>query len=149
LTEILFYHLDRQPLERVLPVLLERTIQRGWTAAVETSSVERAQALDDHLWTYAQESFLPHGLAGSDEDGQPILIAAEPGVGAERPVRFLVDGARLPAGADRHERVVLIFDGGDAQALAAAREDWKSAKAAGWPATYWQQDATGRWEKKA
>lgn len=149
MAEILFYHLDRQPLERVLPVLLERTLQRGWTATVEASSPERAQALDDHLWTYAEESFLPHGLAGPEGEGQPILICHDGAAGQAAPVRFLVDGARLPDDAGRYERVVLIFDGADPQGLAAAREDWKKAKAAGWPATYWQQDANGRWEKKA
>ena len=37
MTEILFYHLQHQPLERVLPTLLEKTLERGWRAVVQTS----------------------------------------------------------------------------------------------------------------
>ena len=61
MTEILFYHLQRQPLEKVLPSLLEKSLERGWQAAIQAVSEERLQALDDGLWTYADESFLPHG----------------------------------------------------------------------------------------
>ena len=35
MTEILFYHLEAQPLEKVLPVLLEKSLERGWSAIVE------------------------------------------------------------------------------------------------------------------
>ena len=48
-----------------------------------------------------------------------------------------------------YERVVLIFDGDDPEALDAARADWKKVKASGHAASYWQQDEAGRWEKKA
>jgi DNA polymerase-3 subunit chi len=64
MTEIWFYHLETQPLERALPVLLEKTLERGWRAVVETSSRERATALDTMLWTYRDDAFLPHGIAG-------------------------------------------------------------------------------------
>ena len=50
MTEILFYHLHRQPLERVLPPLLEKSLERGWRAVVQASSEERIEALDAHLW---------------------------------------------------------------------------------------------------
>lgn len=78
MTEVLFYHLENQPLERVIPVLLEKTLERGWRAVVETSSRERAEALDTALWTYRDESFLPHGVAGGPTDAlQPVLITTE------------------------------------------------------------------------
>ena len=61
MTEVLFYHLQHQPLEAVLPTLLEKTLERGWRAAVQVTTEERMSALDDHLWTFTDESFLPHG----------------------------------------------------------------------------------------
>ena len=64
MTEILFYHLHRQPLERVLPTLLERSLERGWRVVVQASSEERVEALDAHLWTFRDDSFLPHGTGG-------------------------------------------------------------------------------------
>ncbi len=148
--EVLFYHLQRQPLEKVLPVLLEKTRERGWKALVEVGSAERQRALDDHLWTYAERSFLPHGVDGEPAcETQPILISTGRNNPNGADVRFLVDGARLGTDLEGYQRLVLMFDGEDPQALDAARADWKQAKASGAAASYWQQNADGRWEKKA
>ena len=147
MTEVVFYHLKERPLEKVLPGLLERSLQRGWRVAVQTSSEERAEALDAHLWTYSDESFLPHGLAGGDLPAeQPIVLTS----GAENPnradVRFLVDRASVEE-YDPYQRVVVIFDGNDPDSVADARLRWKEALANGHDATYWRQSETGRWEK--
>jgi DNA polymerase-3 subunit chi len=148
--DAMFYHLQGQTLESVLPVLLEKSLERGWRAAVEVSSAERAKALDDWLWTYAERSFLPHGLDGEPGcEAQPVLITTTQANANAAQIRFLADGARLPDGVAGYERIALIFDGDDPVALEAARADWKAAKAAGLAASYWQQSPEGRWEKKA
>src|SRR6185437_734858 len=59
MTEVLFYHLQDMTLENVLPPLLEKSLERGWRVVVQSSSEERADALDAHLWTYRDDSFLP------------------------------------------------------------------------------------------
>jgi DNA polymerase-3 subunit chi len=148
-TEVLFYHLERKPLETVLPQLLELTVQRGWRAVLQASSEERLEALDTHLWTYAEESFLPHA---TKKDGfaarQPVFLTT----GDDNPngasVRFCVDGA-VAGEFTSYARVVYIFDGRNPDALQQARGEWKRAKAAGCTVTYWQQAESGRWEKKA
>lgn len=150
MTEISFYHLQRQPLEAVLPTLLERSRERGWRALVRVTTAERLAALDDLLWTYADESFLPHGPAGDpDEVGQPILLTAEDGNPNGASVVFLVEGAPLPGDLAAFERVALLFDGNDPEALALARQQWQAVKAVGLAATYWQQADRGKWERKA
>ena len=150
MTEIWFYHLQRQPLEAVLPTLLERSLERGWRAVVRATSDERLSALDDHLWTYADESFLPHGTdREAHAADQPVLITTGPENPNGAAVLFLVEGAPVPEDATTYQRLMLLFDGNDEDALAAARAQWKSVKAAGHDATYWQQDPRGRWEKKA
>jgi DNA polymerase III subunit chi len=150
LTEILFYHLQSQALEAVLPPLLERSLSRGWRCTVEATSQERLAALDDHLWTYADESFLPHGTARDpDAAGEPVVLTLGAGNPNGATVRFLVEGAPIPPDAEAYERIVLIFDGRDDEALAAARAAWKQAREAGHKATYWQQTEAGRWEQKA
>jgi DNA polymerase III subunit chi len=149
MTEVLFYQLDRQPLDRVLPGLLEKTLERGWRAVVQAGSKERVEALDTLLWTYAEESFLPHGMArDSFSAEQPIYLTATDDNPNGATVRFLVDGADAD-GLSHYERVVFLFDGRDDDALKAARSQWKRVKAEGHPATYWQQNEHGRWEKKA
>jgi DNA polymerase-3 subunit chi len=148
-TEVLFYHLERQGLEKVLPMLVEKTLERGWRAVVQAGSQERLAAIDLALWTYRDDSFLAHGTA---KDGhaaeQPVYLTT----GNETPngagVRFLVDGA-VAEEFKGFVRIVYMFDGNDADAVATARAQWTAAKSAGCPVTYWQQSAEGRWEKKA
>jgi DNA polymerase-3 subunit chi len=147
-SEVLFYHLERAPLERVLPALLERTLERGWRAVVQSGSTERLEALDLALWTYSDESFLPHGTARDGEaERQPIYLTTGPETPNGAGVRFLVDGAET-TGFDGFARIVCIFDGRDPEATASARAQWQAARAAGCAVTYWRQSDGGRWEKQ-
>jgi DNA polymerase-3 subunit chi len=147
--EVLFYHLENQPLERVLPVLLEKSLERGWKAVVEAGSRERAEALDTTLWTWRDDSFLPHGLAGAETDPlQPVLITTGGENANGATVRFFVDRA-VPRDVVGYERVVYLFSGHDPDAVAEARIAWKALSTPDNTVTYWQQDAGGRWVKKA
>ena len=154
MTEIWFYQLQRQPLESVLPNLIEKSLEKGWRVAVQARSEERLDALDSWLWTYSDESFLAHGRA-RDGDGelQPVYLTT----GLENPngaaLRLFVDGAEMApalAGPDAaYTRAVALFDGNNAEELAAARAQWKELKDLGFAVTYWQQGANGRWEMKS
>lgn len=152
MAEVWFYHLETQPLDGVLPVLLQRSLERGWRVAVQATSAERLQALDTVLWTYDDASFLPHAVKG---DGlaalQPVLLTADDDNPNGAAIRFFVDRAAVePAlvGQD-YARAVLLFDGRDDEAVADARGQWSTLKAAGHAVTYWQQNDEGRWEKRA
>jgi DNA polymerase III subunit chi len=149
MTEVLFYHLKGQTLDQVLPPLLEKSLERGWRVVVQAASDERVEGLDAHLWTYRDDKFLPHGTwRDSEAPDQPILLT----VNADNPnraaVRFLIEGAEMPADASGYERLVLLFDGEDSDAVAAARLRWGEAKAAGFEVTYWQADEQGRWRRQ-
>jgi DNA polymerase IIIc chi subunit len=149
MTEFLFYHLQGQPVERVLPVLLERSVARGWRVVVQTSMEERLDALDAYLWTYTEEGFLPHGtFREATAAEQPVLLTVHDHNPNGATVRFLIDSAPVPADADGYERVVLLFDGEDDEAVAAARAQWKAAAARGFEVTYWQADEAGRWQRR-
>ena len=149
MTEVLFYHLEHQPLERVLPTLLERTLERGWRAVIQSGNEERLEALDTHLWTYRDDSFLPHGVAkDANASLHPIVLTLEDDNPNSATVRFLVDGASA-ASLEAYERVVYLFDGRIQEAVQQARDAWKVAKSAGCEVTYWQQAAGGKWERKA
>ncbi len=150
MTEVLFYHLQGQKLEGVLPGLLERSLERGWRVVVQAGSEERVEALDAHLWTYKDDSFLPHGTDREPEVAQqPVLLSVSDANPNAANVRFLIDGAALPPDAESYQRIVLVFDGDDEEAVAAARAQWSEAKDRGFDATYWQPDDSGRWVKKA
>ena len=73
MTEIRFYHLQKQRLEDALPALLEKARERGHRIVVQAGSPERVKALDSLLWTYRPESFLPHGSGPAvNAPDQPI-----------------------------------------------------------------------------
>ena len=149
MTEILFYHLQRHPLERVLPALVEKSLERGWRVVVQAASEERVEALDAHLWTFRDDSFLPHGTWREAEAAeQPVLLTVHDSNPNGAAVRFLVDGAPVPVDAAGYERIVLLVDGNDPDAVAAARKRWSEGKAKGFEVTYWQADENGRWQRK-
>jgi DNA polymerase III subunit chi len=147
--EVYFYHLEWRSLEEVLPTLLELSLKRGWRAAVQAASEERVEALNTLLWTYREESFLPHGTA---RDGHPSAHPIYLTAGDDNPnaahVRFLVDGAVL-TDVSPYTRVAYVFDGRDEEAVARARAEWQAAKAKGHAVSYWQQNQEGRWQQKA
>ena len=145
MAEALFYHLTVQPLERALPALLERVVARGWRAVVRAPTPERVAELDEALWTYREESFLPHAADGAPRpERQPVWITAKPEMPNDPQALFLVDGAEAASFA-APERICVLFDGRDEAAVALARTQWKRA-AAEVAATYWKQGPKG-WEK--
>jgi DNA polymerase-3 subunit chi len=149
MTEFLFYHLRRQAAEQVLPSLIEKSLERGWRVVVQASSEERVDALDAHLWTFRDDSFLPHGTFRDPTAAEhPVLLTASDHNPNAATVRFLIDRAAVPADAERYERVVLLFDGEDEDALLEARERWQAAKTQGFAVTYWQADENGRWQRR-
>jgi DNA polymerase-3 subunit chi len=150
MTEMLFYHLHRQPIERVLPTLLEKSLERGWRVVVQAASEERVETLDSHLWTYRDDSFLPHGVwrdPGARE--QPIVLTLNDDNPNDANVRFLIDGAPVPSDASGYERIVLLFGGEDPESVDEARARWTEAKQSGLEVTYWQLDEQGRWQREA
>ena len=130
-TEVLFYHLEQQTLEKVLPTLVEKTLERGWRAVVQAGSQERLAAIDLALWTYKEDSFLAHGAA---KDGhaaeQPVYLTTTGETPNGAGVRFLVDGAEAEAFSG-FVRIVYMFDGNDAEAVKVARGQWTAAKERG------------------
>lgn len=147
MTEIAFYHLTTSPLERALPRLLEKILESKKRAVILCGSEERLDYLNGALWTLGKLSFLPHGSAkeGYGED-QPIWLTTidENPNGAQ--FLILTDGAESSS-LGGYERCLELFDGNDEEAVAHARQHWKSYKDQGHEVTYWKQSETGAWEK--
>ena len=147
--EVWFYHLERTGLDQALPELLEKTLQRGWRALVRSSSPDRLEHLDGWLWSYRDESFLPHGLDGEPNAGrQPVLLTTEEGNPNDAQALFLIDGAD-PGELKGYARCLILFDGKDDGQLQEARRQWGALKGGGAALSYWKQSPEGRWEKQA
>lgn len=145
-----FYHLQKQNLETVLPRLLEKAYASGKPIKVKIGNEMRVEFINALLWTYDDESFLPHG---SRKDGsaelQPIWLSADDDNPNSAEYLFLVDGAQSGGEIlEKFERVFHIFDGNNPEAVTQARQFWKSLKSSGAELHYWQQDQNGRWSEK-
>jgi DNA polymerase-3 subunit chi len=147
--EVWFYHLERTSLDQALPELLEKTLARNWRALVRSTAPERVDHLDGWLWSYRDDAFLPHGVAGEPmAERQPVLITT----GADNPnqadVLLLIDGAE-PGDISPFQRCVLLFDGRDEAAVVSARRRWSGFKGAGCEVSYWRQGESSGWRKEA
>ena len=149
MTPVFFYHLERQPLEGVLPRMLQDSLERGWRVVVQAGSEERAEALAAMLWSFDDDSFLPHGTKADGYPGlQPVWLTALDENPNAANVRFYVDGAEVGE-IGGLVRAVILFDGNEPEALDRARAGWKRFRAAGHEVSYWQQDEQGRWQNRA
>lgn len=145
--EVWFYHLERASLEQVLPDLLEKTLARGWRARIRAQAPGRLEAIDNWLWTYRDDSFLPHGVTGEPfAERQPILLGEAQGNPNDAHALFVVDGD--PGDLAPYARCVVIFDGRQEAELQAARGLWSRYKRAGGPVAYWRQGETRGWDRQ-
>ncbi len=142
-----FYHLTESPLEATLPMLLTKSRQAGWRVLVR-GPAPLLQRLDQVLWEGDPDGFLPHGMAGGAHDAdQPILLGDVPADGFD--CVMSVGGAAITSSeVGLAQRVCVLFDGADGEALQTARDQWKGLTGEGCQAQYWAQD-DGRWVKKA
>ncbi len=149
MAEVLFYHLTESKLEDALPALVEKSLARGWKAVIQCRDDQALERLDECLWTWREDSFLPHARAGStpEDDRQPVLLTSDSGNKNGAEIRFVTGGGRVENPGD-YERVVIMFDGHDNAQLESARAEWRALQAAGHDLTYWQQNPDGGWFKK-
>lgn len=145
-----FYHLQKNSLEEALPKLVIKAYQTGKKIKIKVGNELRVDPLNMVLWTFEDESFLPHGTKKDGfADLEPIYLSADDEVPNEASLLFLVDGANIdPEQTLSFDRVFYIFDGHSEDELAKARKMWSAFKGNEAERHYWQQNDTGKWEEK-
>ncbi|MGB7432863.1 MAG: DNA polymerase III subunit chi [Ahrensia sp.] len=150
MTQILFYHLTETALEEALPILVEKSLAKPWRVVIQTPDEAKRDALDEHLWGYRRDAFLPHGKDGDEAAHRhPIFLTTANENPNQADIRFLVDGSDVPEALEVYQRVMVMFDGKNDDAVARARTQWKALKDAGHDLAYYKQTLEGRWEKAA
>ena len=146
--EYWFYHLEASTLEGVLPGLLEKTLEKGWRALVKMPEAQLAE-LDNFLWTFRDDAFLPHGRHDEPQaELQPILLSATTDSAKGFDAVFLLGGTSI-ADIDGVSRTMVMINGRSQEDVTRERGRWKDLKASGASLAFYQQDERGRWEKKA
>ncbi|WNO52504.1 DNA polymerase III subunit chi [Stakelama saccharophila] len=142
-----FYHLTRMPLDRALPRIAERVIEKNGRLLIVSDSEAQRATLDRLLWSYRADSFLPHAQAGAGDDAnQPVLISGEPEAANGARNIALADGIWR----DRSLSFDRAFHFFDEDRITDARQAWKAlADRAGVERRYWKQNEQGRWEQAA
>jgi DNA polymerase-3 subunit chi len=149
MTEVLFYHLERARLEQVLPELVMKCLERGWHSVIQTDTEEQADTFSSLLWSFRDDSFIPHGTARDGfSDRQAVFLTSDTQNPNRAKIRFILNGAQLKDSTD-YLRIIYLFDGNNDEAVAMARKNWSEARRADYNVTYWRQNAQGKWEQKA
>ena len=139
-----FYHIEHTSLDAAVAPLIEKCLERKWRVVV-VGQDETLERLNRALWTYREDSFLPHGRARTDAAKHPVLLSTE-AVGTNgAKVALLLDGS--DADETAFERVMVVFDGGDETARGKARQQYKAATESGGAARYFQQERGGGWKE--
>jgi DNA polymerase-3 subunit chi len=134
-----FYHLTRTPLERVLPSICEKVLGNGERMIVVAGDAQLGR-LDEQLWTWSADSFLPHGREPAET--QPILLSPEP-VPANGATNIALADGQWRDEALGFARAFYFFDNDSREG---ARAAWRSLKDR--PEVeprYWKQDDSGKW----
>ena len=146
--EYWFYHLEASTLEAVLPGLLEKTRAKGWRALVKMPEGQ-IKEMDDYLWSFRDDSFLPHGR--DDEpmsEQQPIVLSAQAETAAGFEAVFLLGGAKIDK-MDGVARAMVMINSRSQEDVTRARARWKALKETDAKRSYYQQTERGGWENKA
>jgi DNA polymerase-3 subunit chi len=128
-----FYLIDK-PRFREEPLLLVCELARKATDAGQHTLVlvrdaAQAEALDDLLWSFDPDAYVPHQIAGTDEDeDEAAVLIAPPGVDA--PLRPLLVNLRDAAPQGAFERVLEVVPA-DESARGPLRERWKHYQSLG------------------
>lgn len=121
-----YLHSNPRPDMRLLLAcqLADKACRMGLTVYVQSENQEQAERLDDLMWTWKQDSFLPHALAGTETAGDtPVNIGFGPDCDSHANVLINVSND-IPAFYERFERIAEPLDQ-DAETRRLGRERYK------------------------
>ena len=149
MAEVAFYHLTRSRADDALPPLLAKTLAAEKRAFVRCSK-EKFGPLSTAIWSRQPDSWLPHGISGkhdSTAESCPVWLSDKADDnGNNAGFLFFLDG-QAPDDLPPAERIFIIFDGTDEDAVSKARTQWQHFDSAGHTLSYWQQDDAGKWSR--
>ena len=127
------FYLIAKPRFRDDPLLLvcelaKKAFEAGNRVLVLARSLDQAEQLDEKLWEFDELAFVPHQIAGDDDDAiTPVLIAPP---GSETLDRALVINLRDECAPGLFERVLEVVPA-DEEQRAGSRQRWKTYQHAG------------------
>ncbi len=148
MADIRFYHMEHSTLDQALPAITVKAFQSGKRIMIRVPDKKEATRLNDLLWVFHQNMFLPHGAEGDKHaDKQPVWITSQDNNENNATILITTHGCTMD-NLDEFEMVCEILDGRVDSQITEARARWKTYKGDNHDLTYWQQDENGKWNKK-
>jgi len=149
MTEIRFYHLQKQSLDQALPLILEKAYGAKYRALVIMQDEKEAERMSSLLWSYKQSSFLPHGSKKDGKAEQHPVWISDKDENVNQSNALILSQGRTSEKVSDYDLVCEMLNGHSDQEVNDARSRWKQYQDAGYDITYWFQNENGGWEKKA
>lgn len=128
-----FYLIDK-PRFREDPLLLVCELARKAFASEQPTLIlardqDQAEAIDARLWEFADDAFIPHQIAGDDDDAITAVLIATPTMDVgDRPLAInLRDGCAF----GKHERILEVVAADPAE-RDGSRKRWSEYKRRGY-----------------
>lgn len=149
-SEVSFYQVKSGLLLKVLPKLLEKVLQQGMRGFVWAEDEALCQKIDDSLWTYHPQSFLPHGtVEDSSASEQPILISTKQEQNKNNSNVFVSVQLEDIAGIETaiYKKIIYVFEEGETDSVEKMNQLATRFQAKACTVVCWQQNKQGAWEK--
>lgn len=150
MTQIIFYSTAPLQVEKTLFALLEKSLEKGNKSLLLFKEKEKCLSINEQLWTYKQNSFLPH-ISEDDQIYDNIDVPVYLSTKNENPFKaellFSIDGF-LPDNIDHFERVIIIIDVNDELLNEKYKNYYLDIKQNFEDIVFYKSDDNGKWIEK-
>ena len=109
--------------------LAKKAYEAGLSTVVLVRTAADAEALDDLLWSFEEDAFVPHQIAGGEDDEEAAVLIVPPGF--EAPGRALAINLRDECAPPEFERVKEVIPADEAERQGSRRR-WAEYKQRGY-----------------
>ena len=127
------FYLIAKPRFRKEPLLLVCELARKAFASEQPTvilarSQDQAEEIDERLWSFSEDAFIPHQIAGDDDDAITAVLIVPPGIEVED--RPLAINLRDECAFGKHVRILEVVAADPAE-RDGSRRRWKQYQSRG------------------
>lgn len=131
------FYLIAKPRFREEPLLLVCELARKAFASEQPTvilarSQDQAEEIDERLWSFSEDAFIPHQIAGDDDDAITAVLIVPPGIEVED--RPLAINLRDACAFGKHARILEVVAADPAE-RDGSRRRWKQYQSRGFELT--------------
>ncbi len=139
LEKAFFYNSSHRDVVRDITWLTENIFKKRNRIVIFCTDQETAEVVDDFIWSYGDDSFIPHSIKKYRETSlDPILVTTDLDGGYEHNVLVALNGVLIKENDwQRFTKIYYFFDNQDIEEKENARSMWKSFSSLEVNCKYW------------